>query len=114
MSKIERDAPPTEGLKLVMNTMEQTEEFGQWLGRLQKRDSHAWERIDARLFRVSMGNLGDFKSVGSGVLEFRIDYGSGYRIYFTWRKGVLLLLWGGTKATQSRDIKKAEHLAENL
>ena len=97
-----------------MNKMEQTEEFGQWLGRLQKRDSHAWERIDARLFRVSMGNLGDFKSVRSEILEFRIAYGPGYRIYFTWREETLILLWGGKKRTQSRDIKKAEHLAENL
>ena len=97
-----------------MNKMEQTEEFGQWFGRLRKRDSNAWKRVGDRVRRVSMGHLGDFKSVGSGVLEFRIDYGPGYRIYFTWHKGVLLLLWGGTKRTKSRDIKKTEHLAENL
>ena len=61
-----------------------------------------------------MGNLGDFKSVGHGVLEFRIDCGPGYRIYFPWHEGVLLLLWGGTKTTQSRDVKKVADLAEHL
>jgi putative addiction module killer protein len=70
--------------------------------------------IDKRLDRVQLGNLGDCKSVGSGVYELRIDYGSGYRIYFG-QVGltVVLLLCGGDKGTQDRDIERAQEYWED-
>ena len=80
--------------------------FTNWLHKL--RDQKAQERIDARLTRVQLGNFGDTKAVGGGVLELRIDYGPGYRVYFG-RDGsdVVILLIGGDKRTQSKDIGAA-------
>ena len=81
--------------------------FRTWLRKL--KDSTARARIRVRLNRVRLGNFGDCKSVGQGVSELRIDYGPGYRIYFG-KSGtvVVLLLCGGTKQSQTKDIRKAQ------
>lgn len=90
----------------------QTDTFRDWLTGL--RDSRARVRIQLRLDRLALGNAGDARPVGSGVSELRIDYGPGYRAYFT-RVGdsVLLLLCGGDKRTQASDIKRAIAMAKN-
>jgi len=90
-----------------------TKVFADWLDGL--RDARAKARILVRLRRLSLGNFGDWKSAGSGVSELRVDYGPGYRIYLT-RQGnsVAILLAGGTKKSQSRDIKRAISLAQEL
>lgn len=81
--------------------------FELWLMSLNDRQARA--RIRKRLALVRLGNLGDFKPVGQGVLELRISYGPGYRIYFA-RAGsqIVLLLCGGSKKTQSKDIAMAK------
>lgn len=91
----------------------QTDEFAAWYESLG--DRHALARIDARIFRLAHGNAGDVKPVGEGVSELRIDYGPGYRIYYC-RTGerVLLLLIGGDKRTQSKDIERALELARKI
>jgi len=91
----------------------ETPTYRAWFERL--RDLRARGRITARLVRVSQGNLGDAKSVGDGVSELRVDYGRGYRVYFT-RRGqrLVLLLCGGDKSSQERDIAKAKTLAKEL
>ena len=91
----------------------QTEEYANWFAKL--RDHRARARILSRVRRLSLGNPGDVKSVGDGVSELRIDYGPGYRIYFM-RAGekLIVLLAGGDKRTQQRDIEKAKELARNL
>lgn len=88
----------------------QTDTFKAWLTEL--RDARARVRIQVRLDRLALGNAGDVRPVGSGVSELRIDYGPGYRVYFT-RIGdiALLLLCGGDKRTQDADIKRAIRLA---
>ncbi len=81
--------------------------FEEWLSSL--RDKKAINRIQVRLDRIEEGNLGDFRSVGGGVFEFRIDYGPGYRLYFGQVGSiVVLLLCGGDKSTQDRDIRQAQ------
>lgn len=81
--------------------------FSSWLDSLKDREARA--RIRKRLNRVALGNLGDYRSVGEGVFEFRIDYGTGYRVYFAQiDMQVLLLLCGGDKSTQDRDISRAK------
>lgn len=94
-----------------MVEVRQTEIFAAWLRNL--RDEAARSRILVRIRRVSLGNLGDVKSVGEGVSEMRIDYGPGYRVYLR-QKGKLLviLLAGGTKKTQASDILRAKRLAK--
>ena len=96
-----------------MIDMKKTDIFVQWLDEL--RDIRARARIQARIERLAAGNPGDVKPVGDGVLELRIDYGPGYRVYFT-RRGneVVILLAGGDKSTQDTDIKIAQGLARNL
>lgn len=80
--------------------------FDIWLTGL--RDIRARARVDTRLNRVSLGNLGDYASVGGGVFELRIFYGPGYRVYYSLENdNVILLLTGGTKDTQKRDIQIA-------
>ncbi|MEH2372060.1 type II toxin-antitoxin system RelE/ParE family toxin [Nostoc sp.] len=81
--------------------------FDEWLDSL--RDRRAKAKIRARLDRVEDGNLGDCKSVGEGVFELRIDYGSGYRIYFG-QEGIIIiiLLCGGDKSTQKQDVDKVQ------
>jgi len=96
-----------------MIDMKKTDIFVQWLDEL--RDIRARARIQARIERLAAGYLGDVKPVGDGVSELRIDYGPGYRVYFT-RRGneVVILLAGGDKSTQDTDIKIAQGLARNL
>jgi len=90
-----------------------TKVFADWLDGL--RDARAKARILVRLRRLSLGNFGDWKSIGSGVSELRVDYGPGYRIYLTRQENsVVILLAGGTKKSQSRDIKRAISLAQEL
>ncbi len=85
--------------------------FELWLTGL--RDGNAVARINSRLARLAVGNPGDVKPVGEGVSEMRIDHGPGYRVYLT-RRGerVVILLAGGDKSTQARDIKKAKQIAK--
>ena len=91
-------------------SIEQLEEFGRWLDELRDRDGRA--RILARVRRLADGNAGDVKSVGEGVFELRMFFGPGYRAYFMYRDGVvILLLAGGDKDGQKRDIDKAWQLA---
>jgi len=85
-------------------------EFEKWLSGL--RDMEAKQRIAARLRRVALGNFGDAKPVGSGVSELRIPYGPGYRVYLMQRGAeVVILLCGGDKTTQQRDIERAKEIA---
>jgi len=96
-----------------MYEIRRTDVFSNWLDRL--RDARARVRILARLDRVAEGNLGDTKPVGEIVSEFRIDYGPGYRIYYTKRREtIIILLAGGDKQTQDKDIKRAIQLARDL
>lgn len=84
-----------------------TSPFEEWLNAL--KDTNAKAKIRARLKRVSLGNLGDYKSVGESICELRIDCGSGYRIYFRQiGSAIVLLLCGGDKSTQDQDILKAK------
>jgi putative addiction module killer protein len=91
----------------IYQTADGSEPFVDWLEALA--DRRARISIKQRLNRVELGNLGDSQSVGDGVFEFRIDYGPGYRVYFA-RSGlrVLLLLCGGDKSRQSKDILQAK------
>jgi putative addiction module killer protein len=96
-----------------MVEVRQTEEFSGWLHRL--RDTNAVARIVGRIRRMEMGNPGDTKTVGHGILEMRIDYSPGYRIYHVHRGAeIVILLCGGDKRTQQQDIKRAARLAEKL
>ena len=90
----------------------QSATFKRWLEGLQ--DRRAVARIGVRLRGVSMGNLGDARTVGGGVSEMRIHSGPGYRLYFT-RKGasVIVLLCGGDKGSQRRDIERARRIAQD-
>ena len=95
-----------------MFEVRQSSIYRDWFDRL--RDRQARMRIDARISRLSKGNAGDAKSVGSGVSELRIDHGPGYRVYFS-RKGktIILLLCGGDKRTQQADIERAIEIAKH-
>ena len=78
----------------------------EWFGKL--RDNRAKATVDARLIRIRLGNFGFCRAVGKGVSELKIDYGPGYRVYFgTDGEAVVVLLLGGEKSTQAKDIKKA-------
>lgn len=91
----------------------QTDHFARWFERLRDRQARA--RILVRVRRLSLGNPGDVRPVGEGVSELRIDYGPGYRVYFTARgETVVILLAGGDKRTQARDIRTALELARPL
>jgi putative addiction module killer protein len=91
----------------------QTENYVEWFHGL--RDRVTKTRIDIRIRRLSLGNPGDVKPVGEGVSELRIDHGPGYRIYFVMRgETLVVLLAGGDKRSQERDIKKAIELARQL
>jgi putative addiction module killer protein len=96
-----------------MVEIRKTETFAKWLDGLD--DIRARARILVRIERLSQGNPGDVKPVGEGVSELRIDYGPGYRVYYK-KKGqtIVVLLAGGDKRTQSRNIKTALSLARNL
>ena len=93
--------------------MRKTDLYAKWLDGL--RDIHARARVQARVERLATGNPGDVKPVGEGVSELRIDYGPGYRVYYTMRgRTMIILLAGGNKRTQTTDIKTALRLARNL
>ena len=96
-----------------MIEVRKTEHFAKWLDGL--KDIRARARILVRIERLASGNPGDVKPVGEGVSELRIDYGPGYRVYYK-KKGqtVIILLAGGDKRTQSKNIKTALRLARNL
>lgn len=88
-----------------------TDEYASWS--LSLRDDRAKAKIALRVDRLAFGNPGDVKSIGGGVSEMRIDYGPGYRVYYGKRgNDVILLLCGGTKNGQFRDIKQAKALFE--
>ena len=94
-----------------MLSVRETEEFSDWIDGL--KDDRARARIVSRIERLSAGNPGDAKPVGEGVSELRVDYGPGYRVYFTKKGDVLiLLLCGGDKRTQQRDIERAKRLTK--
>ena len=91
----------------------QTAEFKKWMRKL--RDFRAKAYILTRLTQVEGGNLGDFKSVGNGVLEMRIDYGPGYRLYFAKDgEAIIILLIGGNKSSQDYDIIKAKSIWQGI
>ncbi len=91
----------------------QTEVYANWFARLRDRQARA--RIDVRIRRLSLGNPGDVRPVGEGVSELRIDYGPGYRVYFVQRGlELVILLAGGDKRTQDRDIQVALELARQM
>jgi putative addiction module killer protein len=93
--------------------LRQTETFAKWLGGL--RDAKAKARILARLESARLGNLGDTRSVGGGVREMCVHVGAGYRVYFVQRGGtVLVLLCGGDKSSQQRDIGRARRIVADL
>ena len=96
-----------------MIEVRQTAVFASWLEEL--RDTNARARILVRIRRLELGNPGDVKPVGESVSELRIPYGPGYRVYFT-RKGqdITILLCGGDKSSQSRDIAMARQMAKEL
>ena len=96
-----------------MFEIRKTQIFVQWLDELP--DIRARARVLARIKRLAEGNAGDVKPVGEGVSEMRIDYGPGYRVYFTKQgREIVVLLAGGDKQTQAGDIKTALRLARNL
>ncbi len=96
-----------------MIEIRKTEIFSKWIDGL--RDLRARARVQARIERLAGGNAGDVKSVGDGVSELRIDYGPGYRVYFKKHgRRVIILLAGGDKGSQARNIKTAQRLARNL
>ncbi|MBQ2760526.1 MAG: type II toxin-antitoxin system RelE/ParE family toxin [Mailhella sp.] len=96
-----------------MNTIRRTEEFMAWISKL--KDVAGKARIAARLKMAVAGNFGDHKSVGQGVMEMRIHTGPGYRVYYA-QEGdtVYILLIGGDKSTQDKDIKKAHELWKEI
>jgi putative addiction module killer protein len=96
-----------------MVEIRKTEYFAKWIDSLQ--DIRARARIQARIERLVMGNPGDVKAVGEGVSEMRINQGPGYRVYYTQHgRSVVILLAGGDKSTQDKDIRTALRLARNL
>ena len=96
-----------------MLEIQETEAFSTWLEAL--RDNRAKAKIAARTRRLAFGNPGDVRSAGEGISELRIDYGPGYRVYYVQRGKILIvLLCGGDKSTQDKDIKMARRLAKEL
>ena len=96
-----------------MIEIRKTKAFSDWLAGL--RDQRAKAKIAARIDRLSLGNAGDVEPVGEGVSELRIHYGAGYRVYFVKRgRALIILLCGGDKSTQTKDIRAAKALAANL
>ncbi len=96
-----------------MREVRQTAVYSEWFAGLRDRKARA--RIIARIDRLSLGNVGDFAPVGGGVLEMRVHCGPGYRVYFVIRGSELvILLAGGDKGSQSRDIERARELARDL
>jgi putative addiction module killer protein len=96
-----------------MVDIQKTELFAKWLDKLH--DIRARAYILVRIKRLTAGNPGDVKPVGEGVSELRINYGPGYRVYYKqFGESIIILLAGGNKSTQTKDIKTALRLAQNL
>lgn len=96
-----------------MITIKQTDEFARWLSGL--RDQRAKQKIATRLQRLKFGHFGDVEPIGSGLSELRIHEGQGYRIYFRQNgQEIILLLCGGNKKTQQRDIRRAHEIMKEL
>lgn len=96
-----------------MIEIRKTATYANWFDSL--RDINARARIQVRIERLAAGNAGDVKPVGGGVSELRINFGPGYRVYFTQRgQKLIILLAGGDKNTQQQDIKEALYLAQNI
>jgi putative addiction module killer protein len=96
-----------------MIEIRQTAVYSRWITGL--KDDRARARIEVRIYRLSLGNTGDVKPVGEGVSELRIDYGPGYRVYLMRQgKALVILLCGGDKGSQTRDIATAKVLARQL
>lgn len=96
-----------------MKEISQTKLFMKWYARL--KDRVAKLRIAVRIRRLQNGNVGDAKPVGNGVFELRLNFGPGYRVYYTERGGeLIILLAGGDKSTQQSDIEVAKKLAANI
>ena len=96
-----------------MLEVRQTNAYAAWFSRLLDRTARV--RIDIRVRRLSLGNPGDVKPVGEGVSELRVNYGPGYRVYFVQRGNeFVVLLAGGDKSSQERDIVEAKALAREL
>ena len=96
-----------------MIEVRQTKTYKDWFDNLRDRQTRT--RIDIRIRRLSLGNLGDVKPVGEGISELRIDYGPGYRVYFVQRgQALVVLLAGGDKRTQDKDIRLARKLARTV
>jgi putative addiction module killer protein len=96
-----------------MKEILETDEYASWVDGL--RDKRAQVKIVARIRRLSGGNQGSFNNLGNGIIELKIDYGPGYRIYYTEVNGdIVVLLAGGDKGSQTRDIEKAKRLAGQI
>ena len=96
-----------------MIEIRKTETFAKWMDQL--RDIRGRARVQARIERLALGNAGDVKPVGEGVSEMRIHYGPGYRVYFKKQgQSLVILLVGGDKGSQAKDIKTALRLAREL
>lgn len=96
-----------------IKTLEKTREYQDWFNSLQ--DKQVKTRILVRIDRLQDGNAGDVAPVGEGVSELRLHFGSGWRVYYTERNGqIIILLAGGNKSTQAKDIKLAQTLARNF
>ena len=96
-----------------MRLIEKTPQYQDWFTGLA--DMQVQTRIAARVRRLTLGNAGDAEPVGEGVSELRLHFGAGWRVYYTERAGqIILLLAGGNKGTQKRDIQLALELARNL
>jgi putative addiction module killer protein len=96
-----------------MLEVRQTSVYSEWFAQLRNRTAKV--RIDIRIRRLSLGNPGDVKPVGEGVSELRVDHGPGYRVYFIQKADVyIVLLAGGDKSSQEKDIRNAKALAREL
>jgi len=94
-------------------TVKETDVFKRWMKTLKDRTARSI--INARIRRLSLGNKGDTGPIGDGISELRIDFGPGYRVYYTEvKQQIIILLCGGDKSSQNRDIEKAKQLAANL
>jgi len=102
-------------LRIIRNykTPDGREPFEEWLGSL--KDKMVKAKVLERINRVRLGNFGDCKSLGEGIFELRVHYGPGYRVYFgDWNGVIVILLCGGSKRTQNRDINKAREYWQEL
>ena len=100
-------------IRYIVFEVQKTDEFDEWLSKLA--DQKAQAKIVSRVERLGLGNPGDVRPVGAGVSEMRVPYGPGYRVYFKQTdKTIVLLLCGGDKSTQAKDIKRAKEIAADL